>query len=261
MLALTGCGSADSADGSAASSGSSASPSTGSSTEASTNASPAPSLAPMASPVMDAVTLTRALGTAGVTVKSASQVGTDEPWVNSGTGELDLAKGLGRIDFDSSRGGTSALLVNQDGAFVSPDRGTTWFLLGFGQTTPLMGSINVFRILDRIDWSTGQPDTVDGAALTRYDGSMVDPTIADAVDGMGVSTERPELLAQLSDLTIDGSVWIDADGRIVRILRDVQAQTPDGPLTATQLATLDDFRRAVDLASPPDDRVQVAPEG
>lgn len=230
------------------------------STSPSAAAEPEPSLTPVASPVLDAVTATRALGTAAVSVKNASSVGRVGEWVSVGTGQLDLGKGLGRIAYESSHGGTSELLVNQDGAFVSSDGGTHWFLLSFGQTTPLLGSVNVFRALDQVDWSTGTPDTVDGVALTRYDGVMVDPTIADALDGMGVSTEQPELLAELAALEIDASVWIDADGHIVRLLRTVSGTTPDGPLTATQLATLTDFRSAIDIDSPPDDRVEPAPE-
>ena len=259
-LLLAGC--AAGGDATQSTSGS-ASPSSGSTpaTGPSASSPPSPLLSPEASPVLDAVTATRALGSATVHVRNAASVGRQDVWVSIGDGSLDLAKGLGRIAFTSSHGGTSELLVNQDGAFVSPDGGAQWFLLGFGQTTPLMGAINVFRGLDRVDWGAGEADTVGGRVLTRYDGVMVDATIADAMDGMGVSTEQPELLAQVGSLEIDVSVWVDDAGRIVRVLRSIDGTTPEGPLQATQLVTLSRFREAIDLASPPEDRVQPAPEG
>lgn len=221
---------------------------------------PAPALSPAASPVLDAVALTRAAGSAKVTVKSTSSLGKGEPWLNIGDGEVDLSKGLGRIAFDSSNGRTSDLLVNQDSSYVSSDGGKNWYFLTFQQTTPLMGSINVLRLLGQVEWSSGAPDTVKGTPLTRYDGSVVDPQLPDALDGMGISTEDPLTLSQASGLVIDISVWVDDEGRIVQILRTVSADTPQGALGATELTTLSNFGGSIDISSPPANRVQPAPE-
>lgn len=231
-------------------------------TPAASTASPSPDplLTPAASPVLDAVALSRAAGSAAIEVQSTATVASAQPWLNIGTGSVDLAKGLGRIAFESSNGGTSELLVNQDGNFVSTDGGKTWFLLDFQQMTPLLGAVNVFRLLSNVEWSEGEQETVDGQQLTRYDGTVVAPTIADAIDGMGISTEDPTALVGAQDLYIDISVWVDDAGRIVRVLRVVTAQTPDGPLDATELTTLSDFGSALDLTSPDPAQVQPAPE-
>ena len=214
----------------------------------------------MASPVLDAVSASRARGSAAVEVQTSSSFGTGDPWVSTGTGQVDLAKGLGRIAFENAGGGTSELLVNQDGTYVSNDRGASWFLLGFQQTTPLLGSINVFRALSSIEWSDGTPETVDGRALTRYDGTLPDATVADLLDGMGVPIEDPTPLGQATDMLLDVSVWVDGSGNIARILRSASATTPAGPLAATQLTVLTDLGSAIDLASPPEADVQPAPE-
>jgi hypothetical protein len=222
--------------------------------------SPEPELTPAASPVLDAVAQTRAEGSAAVGVQSTAALGSATPWLNIGTGSLDVAKGLGRIAFESSNGGTSEILVNRDGNFVSPDGGKQWFLLDFQQMTPLLGSVNVFRLLAEVPWSEGESETVDGEVLTRYDGSVMAPTIAEALDGMGVPTEDPLALSQATNLTIDISVWVDGAGRIVRVLRVVDAQTPQGELQATELTTLTDFGKQIDLRSPDPAKVQPAPE-
>jgi hypothetical protein len=175
--------------------------------------------------LLTAIERTKALGTAHITVTVANSDAQATPFL-SGSGVVDLAKGLGLMTWTDSTG-TRLELDNERGTFVKTDR---WSRQST-RTKPLadpLAQLGVLKVLDITSAACGS------AACTRYRGTLPASDAALASLAYPVNAARP---AQVN-VTLD----IDSSSRIVaveRIAGDV-----------TLRVTLQDFSQPLDLSAP-----------
>lgn len=155
----------------------------------------------------------------------------------AGEGTVQPANGYGDITW-SDELATTRELQTIDGHFLELDG--TWFLLN-GETgvptkvgfTPLAGlesATNVIRVGD---------EEVVGVSATRFDADL-DPKAGPST--MGFSGEELTVVNDATGASLVATIWVDDAGRIVRVLREYSASSPDGdPITATSLFLMSDF--------------------
>lgn len=105
------------------------------------------------------------------------------------------------------------------------------------------------------------PDTVAGTPTTHYRGT-VDLDRAGQLAGAPVQPAITALEQQLGSTTLPVDVWLDAQGRVRKLVLDEQvsqpAATPGSQPTSVRLSvtvTLSDFGVAADITAPPADQV------
>lgn len=184
-----------------------------------------PMASPGATPLLTAIERTRALGTAHITVTVANSDAQATPLL-SGSGVVDLAKGLGLMTWTDSTG-TRLELDNERGTFVKTDR---WSRQST-RTKPLadpLAQLGVLKVLAITSAACGS------AACTRYRGTLPASDAALASLAYPVNAARP---AQVN-VTLD----IDSSSRIVAVERIA------GDLSLR--VTLQDFSQPLDLSAP-----------
>lgn len=159
--------------------------------------------------------------------------------ITSGTGYLELQTGHGDIEWTDALG-DSRELITPDGHFLELDG--TWFQIersGSLPTTvafdPLAGLASATNIM-----ATGTEEVL-GMQTYRFDADL-DPSLG--VELMGFSEEERTVFATEPTSpeqagTLIATMWVDEEGRIVRVLREFEATSVDGdPISATSLLLL-----------------------
>ena len=173
--------------------------------------------------------------------------------ITSGTGYVELQSGHGDIEWTDELG-DSRELITQDGHFLELD--DTWFQIeraGSLPTTvafdPLAGLESATNIV-----AAGSEEVL-GAQTYRFDADL-DPSMG--MDVMGFSEEeRTVFPTEASSTHEQGSliatIWVDQEGRIVRVLREFQTMSADGdPISATSLLLLRGWGTTQPLETPAD---------
>jgi len=225
-LALVGC-SGEPADSKPATSSTPTTPSTP--TESPTIENPSP-----ADAWVDAVASTR------------GQVSVESQLITNVEGFERILAGVGFVDIDSEYGdiawsdefATTREIQTADGHFLELDG--TWFALDSETGVPTKVGFTPLEGLDSATNVTlvGDEEVVDTSA-TRFDADL-DPSLGPLT--MGFSGEELTVVNDATDASLVATIWVDDEGRIVRILREYSASSPDGdPISATSLYLLSDF--------------------
>jgi len=212
---------------------------------------------PVANPVINAMSISRSLGTAQADIDVANSVDGAQRML-TGNGVVDVGRGWSDITWTAD--GTARELVTRDGIFLSTDD-EHW--LAFPNGTPTSRVADVFAGLPDVPaWvldGTEQIGTTEQLSTKRYTGTL--PAGADAL-GLN-DQETADALAGGSRVAV--TVWIDDQGRIVRILRvltDPQqgsgnpddaadgAASPPLAITATTLINLTNYGLAAPISTP-----------
>ena len=173
--------------------------------------------------------------------------------ITSGTGYVELQSGYGDIEWTDELG-DSRELITQDGHFLELDG--TWFEIeraGSLPTTvvfdPLAGLESASNVV-----AVGTEEVL-GTQTYRFDADL-DPSMG--VDLMGFSEEErtvfpTEPISPEQRGSMIATIWVDEDGRIVRVLREFEATSADGdPITATSLLLLGGWGTTQPLDTPED---------
>ncbi len=155
--------------------------------------------------------------------------------VTSGAGYVEMGPGFGDISWTDDLGLTREVLTS-NGHFLELDG--TWFAIEREGALPTTVAFDPLQGLESAtDVVRVGPDDVLGVATIRYDAEL------DAGAGpttMGFSEEELTVFSSGSDASLIATIWVDGDGRIVRLLRDYQSVSIDGdPISATSMALLD----------------------
>jgi len=234
---LSACGSPEAESGQGTTPSPTASPTT--------ESTPSPSSAPQTPEQEWSSALSTTTGQATVEAQLLTNVEGFERIV-AGEGTVQPANGYGDITW-SDELSTTREIQTVDGHFLELDG--TWFLLD-GETgvptkvgfTPLAGlesATNVIRVGD---------EEVVGVSATRFDANL-DPNAGPAT--MGFSGEELTVVNDATDASLVATIWIDDAGRIVRVLREYSASSPDSdPISATTLYLLSNFTEPTPIEVP-----------
>ena len=167
--------------------------------------------------------------------------------VTSGTGYVDTSAGAGDINWTDELGVTREIRTDT-GHYLQVEE--TWFEIERENALPTTIVFEPFRGLDqaaniRID---GEED-VRGAATTQLTATL-NPN--DAGIEMGFSEEERSIVKDATDASLTATIWVDGDGRIVRVLREYSATSSEqDPIEATSLYLFDEFgvERPIDVAA------------
>lgn len=152
----------------------------------------------------------------------------------AGTGYVELAQAFGDITWTDDLG-TTREVVTANGHFLELD--DVWLAIerdGALPTTvafaPLAGLADATNVVE------GGTEEVEGIPTLRLDAD-VDPSEGTAI--MGFSEEELTVFADATNASLIATMWVDGEGRIVRVLREYTASSLDGdPIFATSLYLL-----------------------
>lgn len=152
----------------------------------------------------------------------------------AGVGYAEMDQGFGDIIWTDDLG-TTREVITEGGHFLELDG--TWLEIEDGAALPttvafdpLAGLVDATNVVD-----VGNED-IDGASTIRLDAD-VDANVG--VTAMGFSQEELTVFADAPEASLIATIWVNADGRIVRILREYEASSIDGdPITATNFYLL-----------------------
>lgn len=168
--------------------------------------------------------------------------------ITSGEGYVELGSGHGDIAWTDELG-DSRELITPDGHFLELD--DTWFEIereGALPTTvafdPLAGLKSATNVV-----AAGTEEVL-GSLTYRFDADL-DPRIG--VDVMGFSEEERTVFPSEQTGSLIATIWVDQEGRIVRVLREFQTTSADGdPISATSLLLLQGWGTEQSLDTPTD---------
>ena len=170
--------------------------------------------------------------------------------VTSGTGYVEMSSGYGDVNWTDELGVTREVRT-ETGHYLQVEE--TWFEIERENALPTTIVFEPFRGLDRatdirID---GEAD-VRGTPTTQLTATL-DPN--DAGVEMGFSEEERSIVKDATDASLTATIWVDGDGRIVRVLREYSATSSEqDPIEATSLYLFDEFgiERPIDVAATAD---------
>ena len=208
-----------------------------------TASSPAPST-PAASPSVQpsevtidpsemwqrALEQTRRAGGAVVDVQLITDVEGFER-ITSGEGYVEMAQSHGDIAWTDELGTTREVLT-ADGHFLEVEG--TWFAIESPGSLPTTVAFDPLRGLDSAtNVVDGGEEVVFGVDTTRLD-AQLDPS--QGATAMGFSDEERTVFVDNDEASLTSTMWVDEQGRIVRLLRDYRSASVDGdPISATSL--------------------------
>lgn len=166
--------------------------------------------------------------------------------ITSGEGYVEMLKGYGDITWTDDLGQTREV-ITANGHFLELDG--TWFAIERSGSSPTAVAFDPLAGLSGAqDVVEVGPDDVAGIPTTRFDADL-DAKLG--IDLMGFSEEERTVLGDAGDASLIATIWLDADGRIVRILREYTTSSMDGdPIRATSLFLLDAFGEVVPMDVP-----------
>jgi hypothetical protein len=191
----------------------------------------------------------------GAVASTRGQATLESQLITNVEGFERIVAGIGSVDIDTSYGditwsdelATTREIQSTDGHFLELDG--TWFALGSETGVPTKVGFSPLRGLDTADNITRiGPEQVLGMETTRFDASL-DPMIGASI--MGFSGEELTVLDEATPSSLVATIWIDDQGRIIRILREYLATSADGdPISATTMDLLSDFAEASPINVP-----------
>jgi len=164
----------------------------------------------------------------------------------SGSGIVESSNGNGDITWSDDLA-TTREVITDEGHFLELDG--TWFELGADSAVPTKVGFTPLEGLDSADSivRTGSENVL-GVETTRLNAEL-DPQIGNRT--MGFSGEELTVVDEATNATLIATIWIDDEGRIVRVLREYSALSPDGdPINATSLYLLGDFTESAPIDVP-----------
>jgi hypothetical protein len=164
----------------------------------------------------------------------------------AGIGYVEMAPAFGDITWTDDLG-TTREVVTANGHFLELD--DTWLEIerdGALPTTvafdPLAGLADATNVVE-----VGTED-VEGVPTIRLD---ADVNANDGTATMGFSEEERTVFSDSPESSLIATIWVDTDGRIVRILREYEASSIDGdPISATNLYLLSNQGQAQPIEVP-----------
>lgn len=183
-----------------------------------------------------ALDTTRATGASTIEAQFITNVEGFERIV-SGVGYAEIDRGFGDIEWTDELGASREVLT-ESGHFLELDG--AWFEIEGDGSLP---TTTAFDPLAGLDTATNIVDAgsedVAGTETTRLDADL-DPIVGVAT--MGFSQEEQTVFTPQANTSLIATIWVDPEGRIVRILREYTSSSIDGdPITATSLFLLADL--------------------
>ena len=151
--------------------------------------------------------------------------------ITSGEGYVEMNQGYGDIVWTDELGTTREVLT-ADGHFLEVDG--TWFAIESPGSLPTTVAFDPLRGLDAAtNVVDAGGEVVFGVNTTRLD-AQLDPS--QGATSMGFSDEERTVFVDNDDASLTSTMWVDEQGRIVRLLRDYRSESVDGdPISATSL--------------------------
>lgn len=149
----------------------------------------------------------------------------------AGAGYVEVSPGFGDITWTDDLG-TTREVITGSGHFLELDG--TWLELAGDSTLPTTVAFDPLAGLeDATNVVEVGTEDVEGTSTTRLDADL-DASIG--ITTMGFSEEERTVFPDSPEASLIATIWVDADGRIVRVLREYQASSSDGdPISATNL--------------------------
>lgn len=156
--------------------------------------------------------------------------------ITAGIGYIEVDTGFGDIRWTDDLG-SSREVITSSGHFLEIDG--TWFALGDGSELPTTIAFDPLAALatatDVVDVG---PEDVGGSPTVRLEADL---SGTEAIETMGFSDEEKTVFEDSTDASFTATIWIDDDGRIVRIVREFNTSSFDGdPISATSLFLVED---------------------
>ena len=185
---------------------------------------------------MQAVESTQQADAANIEVQLITNVEGFER-ITAGQGYVQMITGHGDITWTDDLGLTREV-VSETGHYLELDG--TWFEVDPGAGLPTTVAFDPLADLaEARNVVAGGEEDVMGRSTVRFDADL-DPQIGALT--MGFSQEEVTVFADGADASLVATIWVDNDGRIVRIVREYSASSIDGaPISATSLYLLDDL--------------------
>lgn len=151
--------------------------------------------------------------------------------ITSGEGYIEMAPGFGDIAWTDELGTTREVLT-ADGHFLELDG--TWFAIESSGSLPTTVAFDPLRGLDgATNVVDAGEEVVFGVNTTRLD-AQLDPS--QGATSMGFSDEERTVFVENDEASLTSTMWVDEQGRIVRLLREYRSASIDGdPISATSL--------------------------
>lgn len=149
----------------------------------------------------------------------------------AGTGYVEMDQGFGDITWNDDLG-TTREVVSDSGHFLELDG--FWLEVSGDSALPTTVAFDPLAgLADATNIVEVGSETVDGARVTRLDADLIQ---RDGIQVMGFSEEELTVFGNVEDASLIATIWVDSEGRIVRILREYTAASVDGdPISATNL--------------------------
>jgi hypothetical protein len=166
--------------------------------------------------------------------------------ITSGAGYVEMLDGYGDITWTDDLGQTREV-ITANGHFLELDG--TWFTIERSPSSPTAVAFDPLAgLAEAQDVVEVGPEDVAGIPTTRFDADL---DAKRGIDVMGFSEEERTVFGDQGEASLIATIWIDADGRIVRILREYSASSFDGdPIRATNLFLLDAIGEAAPIEVP-----------
>lgn len=157
--------------------------------------------------------------------------------ITSGEGYVQMVPGYGDITWTDDLGVTREV-VSDTGHYLELEG--SWFEVDSAAGLPTTVAFEPLADLaEARNVVAGGEEVVLGRDTLRFDADL-DPQMG--VLSMGFSQEEVTVFADETDASLVATIWVDAEGRIVRVVREYSASSVDGaPITATNLYLLDGF--------------------
>ena len=211
--------------------------------------------------LVSAAQATRGAGTARVTSTMTVDAGDGASQSVRADGVVDFAGDDAALRVSSSifGGGSDLqiLLVDSASYVQVPMFGEKWISVPLDDLNVELPdpSKGLNMLTELTDLTEVGEEPIDGTETTKYTGTV------DVEDAVGMSLPADLAQSTKKELekasgTVDVSVWVDGDGRVVRLDQRGTVDVGTGaPLSTTSSTTLTDFGVATDIAAPPADQV------
>ncbi|MFM8352905.1 MAG: hypothetical protein ACKN9D_17810 [Actinomycetales bacterium] len=201
-----------------------------------------PPPSPSADPLLSALTATTARGTAAVDMELLTAAGGSERTL-LGEGVVDFTRNAADLRWSGIEG-TSREVLTEEGFFVEVEPGQ-WLAVDPTRPTPTSDTGLILRAIAGLrDPVADGSELVGGQPANRISGWL--PAAGNA-GGLGLTDPERSQAEAAPQARVQVTVWIDASGRIVQVLRSLQQAEP---VAATSLVRLFDFGIAAPIESP-----------
>jgi len=196
--------------------------------------------------IPDALSATRAVGSAGISALILTSLGEEEAAVD-GQGFIDFTTESAEVLWADELGDVLERKT-ADGLFIQLDPPDgVWFQFDESNATPTSYALSPFTDIESVtDFIDEGAEQIEGVSATRFVGTI---DAADCIRGAGFSAEDEQGFGP--DVVCGITVWVDETGIIIRIDRRFSATTTDGQEARSVRSTnFFDFGSAVRINTP-----------